>query len=66
MPPLLILLISLWGVRLPAAWLMSERIGAEGIWWSFPLAAALSSFLAVLYYRFGGWRRAHMMATSPA
>jgi len=61
LPPLLILVISLWGFRLPFAWLVSDRIGAEGIWWSFPLAAALSALMALLYYRFGGWRSAHMM-----
>jgi len=60
-PPLVILLIALWGVRLPVAVGLAPRFGADAIWWSFPLASSISALLAVSYYRFGGWRAAHMM-----
>jgi Na+-driven multidrug efflux pump len=56
MPPLLILVISLWGVRVPFAYEMLSRWQAEAIWWSFPLASLTSVAMAVGYYRFGGWR----------
>jgi putative MATE family efflux protein len=61
-PPLLMLLVSLWCVRIPVAVLFTPRFGADAIWWSFPLAAAVSALLAISYYRFGGWRHARMMA----
>jgi Na+-driven multidrug efflux pump len=33
----------------------------DAVWWSFPISSALTALIAVLYYRFGGWRSAHMM-----
>ncbi len=57
MPPLFILILSLWCVRVPFAYSMLERWQAEAIWWSFPLASLTSLALAALYYRFGGWRK---------
>src|SRR5450830_204307 len=61
MPPLLILVISMWLIRLPFAEVLSARYGAEAIWWSFPLGSVVSVLLALAYYRYGGWRRAHML-----
>jgi Na+-driven multidrug efflux pump len=31
-----------------------------------PLSSGLSALLAVLYYKFGGWRSAHMMPANAA
>jgi putative MATE family efflux protein len=59
--PLLILTTSLLVVRFPMAELFLGRYQADAIWWSFPVSSVLSAFLAFLYYRFGGWRRAHML-----
>jgi Na+-driven multidrug efflux pump len=30
------------------------------VWWSFPLSSAFATILAVLYYKYGGWRSARM------
>jgi len=60
MPPLLILIISLWGVRVPFAYQMLGRWQAEAIWWSFPLASLTSLAMALGYYLFGGWRNARL------
>ncbi len=65
-PPLVILFCALWGVRLPFAHLMLPRFGADAIWWSFPLASLMAASMALAYYRFGGWRRARMLADSRA
>jgi putative MATE family efflux protein len=60
-PPLIILIISMWVIRVPfAAWL-TPRYGAEAIWWSFPLGTVTSSLLTTLYFLFGGWRKARML-----
>jgi putative MATE family efflux protein len=59
-PPLLILVVSLIGVRLGFAMTMQSAWGADAIWWSFPISMAVSAALAGVYYRWGGWRRARM------
>jgi Na+-driven multidrug efflux pump len=60
MPPLFILVISLWCIRVPFAYSMLSRWQAEAIWWSFPLASVTSLLMAAGYYRFGGWRKVRM------
>ena len=66
-PPLIILVIALWLVRIPFAYSLVSRWGADAIWWSFPLGSFVSMTLSALYYRFGGWRKARMLpAASPA
>jgi len=60
-PPLLMLTVSLWLVRLPFAYLLRERWGADAVWWSFPLGSVVTVLLASAYYRWGGWRKAHLL-----
>jgi len=62
--PLIILAISLLAVRFPLAQAFLDRHQVDAVWWSFPISSALSSVLALLYYKYGGWRSAHM--TIPA
>jgi len=62
MPPLIILTVSLLLVRYPLAEILLSRWHADAIWWSFPISTALSATLSLLYYKFGGWRQAHMLA----
>jgi putative MATE family efflux protein len=66
-PPLIILAISLFGVRIGFAALLEPAWGADAIWWSFPVSMATSASLALAYYRWGGWRKARMSpAPAPA
>lgn len=58
--PLIMLVISLWGVRVPFAYLMLDRWHADAIWWSFPFASLLSLAMASVYYRYGGWRKVRL------
>jgi Na+-driven multidrug efflux pump len=62
LPPLIILFISMLLVRVPFASALQGTWGAEAIWWSFPLGSITSVLLAVLYYRYGGWRKASLAA----
>jgi len=64
--PLVILTITLLAVRFPVAELYLGRYGVDAVWWSFPLSSGLSALLAVLYYKYGGWRSAHMMPANAA
>jgi Na+-driven multidrug efflux pump len=65
-PPLVILFISLFGVRIGFAELLEPAWGADAIWWSFPVSMAVSAALAMAYYRWGGWRKARMGPAAPA
>lgn len=59
--PLLSLVVSLWIVRLPFAYLAVPHWGPDAIWWSFPLGSLTSLVMMALYYRFGRWRSARMI-----
>ncbi len=61
MPPLIILAIALWLVRVPFAWLLRDTWGADAVWWSFPLGSLVAMTLAAAYYRWGNWRHASML-----
>ena len=54
--PAVIFTLTMWGLRIPFAYLMEPVLGAAAIWWSFPLSALMSALLAILYYRTGSWR----------
>lgn len=60
--PLVCLTIALLVVRVPMAHALLDRWGADAVWWSFPVSSALATVLAFLYYNYGGWRSAHMLA----
>ena len=42
---------------------LAPRLGADSIWWSFPLGSLASMLMAMGYYKWGGWRRARMLST---
>ncbi len=65
-PPLIILFIALWLVRIPFAYGLVARWAADAIWWSFPLGSLVSMTLSILYYHYGGWRKARMLNPRPA
>ncbi|QNN57229.1 MATE family efflux transporter [Diaphorobacter ruginosibacter] len=64
-PPLVMLAIAMWGIRVPAAHFLQPYWGADAIWWSFPISAFCSMLMTMAYYRYGNWRKAHMLARAP-
>ncbi|MFD1797267.1 MATE family efflux transporter [Paracoccus aurantiacus] len=54
--PLLILIVSLFPVRLGFAYGMQGALGTDAIWFSFPVAMVATMVMAILLYRFGNWR----------
>jgi putative MATE family efflux protein len=60
MAPLVFLTVALLGVRIPLASAFIDRWGADSVWWSYPLSSAFAACMAVVYYKYGGWRSAHM------
>ncbi len=55
--PMFITFFSLWMVRIPIAYFLSERIGESGIWWAIPIAWFTGTVFAYLYYPTGKWKK---------
>jgi putative MATE family efflux protein len=64
--PMFITLFSLWAIRIPAAWLLSQIMGVDGIWWSIPIAWFIGMALSYLYYLKGNWKKKVVVKRSPA
>lgn len=56
MVPLFISMITLWIIRVPVAYLLTPRLGSDGIWWSIPSGWTLGLILTVGYYSTGKWK----------
>ncbi|MFI4964205.1 MAG: MATE family efflux transporter [Caulobacterales bacterium] len=65
-PPLLAMIIALWGVRIPMAHFLEPHWGADAIWFSFPVGSAMTCVLAGGYFLWGGWRKARMLDMTPS
>lgn len=63
--PMFISLLSLWVIRIPAAFLLSSRMGETGIWWSIPIGWTMGMTLTMLYYRTGRWKK-KVVVSKPA
>ena len=55
---LLISIFSLWMVRFPLAFLLSENteLAEVGLWWAFPISNLLGGTVAFVYYKLGYWK----------
>lgn len=56
MPAMIISIIALWGVRIPAAKILSNQIGYTGIAWSIGADWTVATILAIIYYATGRWK----------
>ena len=64
-PPLIILGIALWGIRVPFADGLQPWLGVDAIWWSFPVSAFCAMVMQLAYFRWGNWRKARMLPVDP-
>ena len=55
--PMFFSVLSLWIIRIPVAWFLSEKIGTTGIWYSIPAGWAVGLMLSYFYYKTGRWRK---------
>jgi Na+-driven multidrug efflux pump len=57
--PMFISLFSLWIIRIPVAYLLSNipSIGVHGIWWSIPIGWFAGLVVYYFYYRSGRWKK---------
>lgn len=56
-PPMLAALVSNWGVKLPAAWILARLVGPVGVWVGIALSIAVEDSMLWLAYRRRGWLR---------
>ena len=61
MPPTLIMVGTLWLVRIPFAHFLQPVMGIDAIWWSFPAGTITCAALAYGYYLWGPWRQKNLM-----
>jgi Na+-driven multidrug efflux pump len=59
--PLIILCIGLVPVRFGFILGTDQWLGADSIWWSFPVSSFANVALSVAYYLQGGWKKARML-----
>lgn len=52
-------LVSQWMFQFPLAYVLSKHttLGADGLWWSFPITNLAVAVVAVLWFGQGGWKR---------
>jgi putative MATE family efflux protein len=55
--PMFFSLISLWLIRIPLAFMLSGKIGPQGIWWAIPAGWLIGLSLSFLYYKTGRWKK---------
>ena len=49
-------MISLWVIRIPVSYWLSETMGTRGIWWGIPIAWGVGITISTLYYFSGRWK----------
>ncbi|MBD3173827.1 MAG: MATE family efflux transporter [Armatimonadia bacterium] len=63
----LISVVSLWGVRVPAAYLISTHMGTvEGVWWGIIIGFGTGATLSLIYYLTGRWEKPVGVAAAEA
>ncbi len=64
--PLVMLIIAMFPVRIGAAFGLGRVLGPDALWWSYPMGSGASLAMAIVYYRYGGWRSMRMGGPQPA
>jgi putative MATE family efflux protein len=64
-PPLIAMVISLWVIRIPFALTLQPHIGADAIWWAFPVGSIASCLMAGAWFLWGPWRKSRLLDVTP-
>jgi Na+-driven multidrug efflux pump len=54
--PMISSILSLWVVRIPLAYTLSETMGYTGIWWANPIGWFAGLSIVLIYYLSGKWK----------
>ncbi|WP_439134202.1 MATE family efflux transporter [Pseudomaricurvus sp.] len=59
MNAMVIALISQWMIQFPLAYILSKHttLGADGLWWSFPVTNVLIAIISVCWFARGSWKK---------
>ena len=59
---MVIALVAQWVLQFPLAYILSKHttLGAEGLWWAFPVANVTVALISVAWYRRGDWQRVRL------
>jgi putative MATE family efflux protein len=57
--PTVIGVFSIWGVEVPAAYLLMHRFGIDGVWMGYPIAYGVGLLLQFCYYEFVWKKKTH-------
>ncbi|GAB3102497.1 MATE family efflux transporter [Aestuariicella hydrocarbonica] len=59
MNAMVIALISQWMIQFPLAYILSNHtaLGADGLWWSFPITNILIAIISIAWFARGGWKQ---------
>ena len=60
--PMFITLFSLWIIRIPLAYFLSDKLGSDGIWWAIPIAWLCGMIGSYIYYKTGNWKKGIVVA----
>lgn len=63
--PMFITLFSLWIIRVPLSYMLSQKFDVVGIWWGIPAAWLSGLVFCFLYYLTGRWRKHVIVKPSP-
>jgi Na+-driven multidrug efflux pump len=65
--PMLLTLISLWVVRVPGAWYLSQHTSLQikGIWIAMAAGFVVTAIVSYLYYLTGRWKKAAAKIQAP-
>ncbi len=55
--PMFITLFSLWVLRVPFSYFLSQHMGETGIWWGIPIAWVFGLVATFMYYKTGRWKK---------
>jgi putative MATE family efflux protein len=66
-PAMLIGLFSQWVLQIPLAYVLSRHLGmgADGIWWSTPIANVVTAAIAAVWFARGTWKTRRLIGQSP-
>ncbi len=57
--PTIIGVFSIWGIEVPAAYILMQRFGLDGVWMGYPIAFCCGLFLQFCYYEFVWKKKTH-------
>jgi len=63
--PMFITLFSLWIIRVPLAYFLSNIMGPIGIWWSIPASWSIGLLILFIYYQTGRWKKESVVPLPP-